>query len=311
MSGKIRYFGREFPVWKTALHIHTTRSDGQCSPEEMIRMYEERGFDVCCVTDHRKAAPVSQWRSRMLLISGMEFHPRGPRGIPWHIVSYGLPEELEDLSDLPVQEGIDRVIGLGGLCHAAHPAWSEIRSSDIMELRNISGVEVYNSGADEIGRADSSQTMIELWSASRHLAPLGVDDMHLRAYACQAWTMVLSETRDRAGILSALKNGRVYASDGPDFYAIEAEGTVLHAEFSPCSQVFLMMPQWYPYMAKLPCRADRAEGRTGVYTGFTADLKEVPDGSYVEIELRDADGKRAWSAPFLKQDGAIVFTENR
>jgi len=311
MSHKISYFGREFTAWKTALHQHTNRSDGECSPEELIEIYEKHGYDVCCFTDHRRSAPVSQWKSSMLLIPGMEFHPAGPRGITWHIVSYGLPEELEDLSPLPVQEGIDKAVSLGALCHVAHPAWSELRSTDIMPLKNISGVEIYNCVSDGIDRADSSQTMNELWKDGRYLVPLGVDDTHSRFCACLAWTMVLAETRDRAGILDALKAGRVYSSMGPEFYKIEADGTLLHAEFSPCRQSFLMMPSWYSYKVPMPSRLDRAVGKEGIYTEFTVDLKEVPDGSYAEIRLRDADGKYAWSAPFLKQDGKIVFTENK
>lgn len=266
MSVPISYCGKKLTGWKTALHSHTTRSDGESTPEEILEIYEKHGYDVFCFTDHRKSAPVSQWKSSMLLIPGMEFHPAGPRGITWHIVSYGIPEELEDLSALPVQDGIDKVVELGGLCHAAHPAWSEIRSTDILPLKNIIGFEIYNSVADEIGRADSTQTMLELWSAGRLLAPLGVDDIHHRSIACLAWTMVMAEKRDRESILAALKNGMFYASTGPEFYRIEFDGLRMRADFSPCRQVFIQAPQWYSYSLQNPSRLDRVAGKDGTYS---------------------------------------------
>ena len=39
-------------VYKGDLHLHSTRSDGQCSPEEIFDRLIARGFDFCCLTDH-------------------------------------------------------------------------------------------------------------------------------------------------------------------------------------------------------------------------------------------------------------------
>jgi len=38
---------------KGVLHCHTTESDGNLSPEELIKKYREEGFDFVAVTDHR------------------------------------------------------------------------------------------------------------------------------------------------------------------------------------------------------------------------------------------------------------------
>src|SRR5947199_371909 len=37
---------------RCALHAHTTRSDGEQSPEELVNHYEQAGFDVLAITDH-------------------------------------------------------------------------------------------------------------------------------------------------------------------------------------------------------------------------------------------------------------------
>jgi len=38
---------------KGCLHCHTTKSDGNLPPEELIKKYREEGFDFVAVTDHR------------------------------------------------------------------------------------------------------------------------------------------------------------------------------------------------------------------------------------------------------------------
>ena len=42
------------PLLKGKLHCHTTRSDGQSSPETVIRQYAAMGFDFLALTDHRR-----------------------------------------------------------------------------------------------------------------------------------------------------------------------------------------------------------------------------------------------------------------
>ena len=38
------------------LHVHTTASDGTCTPEEVVRLAAEAGLSAIAVTDHDTAA---------------------------------------------------------------------------------------------------------------------------------------------------------------------------------------------------------------------------------------------------------------
>ena len=40
------------PFYKANFHLHTTNSDGRRSPEEVIALYREQGYDVLAITDH-------------------------------------------------------------------------------------------------------------------------------------------------------------------------------------------------------------------------------------------------------------------
>ena len=48
MSGCIRMGGKSM----VDLHLHTTASDGQYPPEQVVRMAHERGVTFLAITDH-------------------------------------------------------------------------------------------------------------------------------------------------------------------------------------------------------------------------------------------------------------------
>ena len=78
----MNFMGQEWNAYKANLHNHTKLSDGSYTPQQLIDLYAENGYDVLAFTDHYKSNPVSTYDPKgMTLISGMELHPDGPRGI--------------------------------------------------------------------------------------------------------------------------------------------------------------------------------------------------------------------------------------
>ena len=68
-------FSEKRKMLKGGLHCHTTRSDGQDSPEDTIRYYKKNGYDFLALTDHRlynykNFAP----ETGITVIPGMEFN---------------------------------------------------------------------------------------------------------------------------------------------------------------------------------------------------------------------------------------------
>ena len=51
-------FERDGSWLRCALHAHTTRSDGELSPDELVRLYDDAGFDVLAITAHWSACRV-------------------------------------------------------------------------------------------------------------------------------------------------------------------------------------------------------------------------------------------------------------
>ena len=63
---------------KGGLHIHTTCSDGELTPQEVATAYEERGYDFIAFTDHDYLLKpnyhdlYSQVKSKMIIFHGIE-----------------------------------------------------------------------------------------------------------------------------------------------------------------------------------------------------------------------------------------------
>ena len=47
-------FDPKLPFFKGNLHCHTTVSDGKLSPDEVVALYRDLGYDFLALTDHRR-----------------------------------------------------------------------------------------------------------------------------------------------------------------------------------------------------------------------------------------------------------------
>ena len=293
LQKKMDFYGQVLPVFKCGLHTHSTVSDGSFKPEEVIQKYARAGYDVLAFTDHRKPNPVSTYDGQgMTLISGMEIHPRGPRGLTWHLLALGIPEDFPGKYSTG-QEAVDAVIGAGGIVYCAHPCWSTFSSHDILGLKGLTGIEVYNTNCKFIGRENSEECWYELIGAGWLCPALAVDDMHTDCDLFGGWTMVIAPDRKPASIVKALKEGRCYATQGPEFTRLAWKDGVFEAEFSEAEEVLLLGcpggeivgTPGFPTPETKP-RLTRCSYRPG--PGFRGSIR---------CRIRDSQKRYAWTAP--------------
>ena len=111
--------------YKVALHQHTTNSDGLLTPEEMIKMYKEAGYDAVAITDHWKYQN-SSIVDGVTVISGCEYNMGASDTAVdvMHIVGVGMNYAPNLSKENARQEVIDGIIEAGGMAILAHPAWS-------------------------------------------------------------------------------------------------------------------------------------------------------------------------------------------
>ena len=98
-----------------AWHVHTTRSDGRGTLDEVMRAAREAGLQFVVVTDHNVLTPADQgWHDGVLVVEGTEASTRFG-----HVVALGVPRAL----DAAERDGdpLGAIARLGGEAVLAHP----------------------------------------------------------------------------------------------------------------------------------------------------------------------------------------------
>lgn len=306
----IDFYGEQLNVYRASLHTHSTTSDGKMTPDEVLKYYADAGYDVVCMTDHRKTNNIAGLNHcGMLVISGVELHPTGGRIARSHLLCINVPEDFdvsvaeggEEGSNL-MQQVIDAVNAAGGLCYFAHPYWCGFRSTEAAELTGLAGIEVYNTSTRYIGRAYNMQFWDELCDMDILLPALAVDDAHKPRDLFGGWTMICSSDRSPESIVSALREGRYYATQGPEFKRISYKDGIFEAEFTPVTSVIGISNQCRGFCAGVPNFEGDGEAPEITSCRFeTAKLNtagKVPiECNYFRLQIIDAEGRHAWTNP--------------
>lgn len=308
-------------VWlKTALHTHTSDTDGELQPRAVAEHYEWAGFDVLAITDHWTLTSVPS-TDHLLVITGAELavDPLG-KGRYTEILAIGIDTLPDDPGgDRAYWERIDNydfktfpdlstaaafITGQGGAAFVAHPYWSGLTPEVLLGAEGLTGLELFNASSErENGRGDSSYIWDLALEAGMSLSAIATDDSHYPLFDIgDAWTMVRAADRSREAVLDALRDGRSYASNGPVLHDVRRDGGRIEVRCSPCRSVGLHT-RYQEGWAVLADHRGRQEGArilgrddTGsvVRAEFRPDVQDLP---FVRVVATDAKGRTAWTNP--------------
>ena len=279
MFGKKRY--------KLGLHQHSTRSDGALTPAEVATLYREAGYDAITLNDHWVYSGPEVLEG-LPIFSGAEYHVgyrEAGEGI-YHIISLFTEREPQLVREEATVQGIiDAIHEAGGLAVLGHPAWSLNTPDRVRLLKNVDATEIYNTVSYTVGREDSS-VLVDMFAMNGQLFPLiAADDFH-RTTAIPhpvSAIMVESESLDAASLKSAIREGRFYATQGPEIH-LKREGNTVKVYCSPASKIL--------FYSNIVVSANRLQMGEGL-TEATYQLNE--NEHYVRAEVVDAEGRRAFS----------------
>lgn len=295
---------------KGALHSHTTRSDGKCTPEEVVRQHEENGYDFLAITDHRNYNYDSFGARTLTIIPAMETDRRFTGSLePWcshcyHSVCLGPEDRTRNgyaqdekpeggfvSGQAEFQQVLDEVHAKGNITMLCHPEWSCLYARDFDRFEGIWAMELWNSGcALEDGiDTDNGHLWDDMLMQGKGWFGVAVDDGHNDKQNCLGWVMVNSEN-SVDDILAALQRGAFYSSCGPvirDFY-VDDENKA-HIACSECERV-----QFYCGITRCT-KIQAAEG--SVLTDAQAPVNG--HAFYVRAVVTDREGRKAWTNPIF------------
>jgi hypothetical protein len=290
---------------KGNLHCHTTRSDGRVSPQERVDGYAKQGYDFLAITDHCKITPIDSVRcpEGLILIQGVELHPDNPfGGQRHHFLALNVSKDI-DSTAMPPQHVIDAVNEQGGSIWLAHPYWSAVNIiRDILPLRGLAGIEVFNTACRGMARGESNVHWDDWIMMGGKLVPaIANDDAHSnpdedRVDTYQAWTCVRVKERTAEAILDAITKGASYCSTGPKIHDIHLSPSPLgkkgqrvvraHIKCSPCMRAYSLFDVY----------GIEYHNNGVLFEEAFFDLRA--EARYVRFEVLAPDGSKAWSNPY-------------
>ncbi len=163
--------------YKGNLHTHTSESDGDRVPQDVVDAYASRNYDFLMLSDHDCLTPPESVDAKgMTLIPGNEVTADGP-----HLLHVNAPAVLTPVVDrLAVVAEIEAA---GGLAIACHPNWKKdfnhCPQSLLEDARGLCGVEIYNGVVRHLeGSPCATDRWDQLLGAGRRIWGFANDDSH-------------------------------------------------------------------------------------------------------------------------------------
>lgn len=295
--------------FKGNLHTHTINSDGDSTPDEVVRWYREHDYDFLVLTDHNFLTGVDGLNAvqgapgRFLVMKGEEV--TGAVGQkPIHVNGLDvsrlvIPPEADTVAGL-LQGMVDAIRGADGVPSINHPnfGWA-ISADELGALQRTRLFEVYNGHprVNNVG-GGGEPGLEEIWdrvlSSGRLLFGIAVDDAHYFKRPWDptvpspghGWVYVRAASLEPRAIVGALESGAFYSSTGVELAALEVTPTAVRVAVKPVPSS--------KYRVQFIGRGGRllAEVADG-----TAAYTVKGDEGYVRARVLESNGAVAWTQP--------------
>ena len=300
------------PRWyKGNTHTHTLNSDGDSTPDEVVRWYREHRYDFLVLTDHNFLTAVDGLNAlhgaddRFLVIKGEEVTDKlGDR--PLHINGLDVgtrvaPQGGTSVAEI-LQRNVDAIRQVKGVPHINHPnfRWA-ITPAELQQVRNNKLLEIYN-GHPQVNNVGGGGVpgLEEMWDAVLSSGVLvygiAVDDAHTFkdpgnpdvAGPGRGWVSVRASRLEARALLDAMERGDFYASTGVELldYRASTREVAVTVKPTPFSK----------YRIQFIGKGGRVLNES-LQPAATYQVKG--DEGYVRARVIESNGRMAWGQPVV------------
>lgn len=308
----------ESPVqwFKGNTHTHTVNSDGDSTPDDVVKWYREHGYEFVVLTDHNFLTSIDGLNAlhganqKFLVVKGEELTDPSA-GVPLHVNGLDVSREVraqggESVVDV-LQRTVNAIRAAGGVPHINHPnfGWA-ITAEQLAQVKNTRLFEIYNGhplvNNDGGGGVPGLEEVWDrLLSRGIQIYGLAVDDAHYFKQPGnpsvpgpgRGWVYVRAPRLEARALVDALDRGDFYSSTGVVLEDVRSD--------SRSMTVTVKADAWAKYRIQFIGKNGRL-------------LREVPDttatytfdGSegYVRARVLESNGRRAWVQPIVVRDRA-------
>jgi hypothetical protein len=291
------------------LHTHTLNSDGDSTPDDVVRWYREHGYHFVAITDHNYLTSVDGLNAlhgaddKFLVIRGEELTDRiGDK--PIHVNGLDPSSVVKPPGGgtvvAMVQNMVDAIRAARGVPSINHPnfGWA-ISAGELAEVQRTRLFEVFNghplvNNLGGGGVPGLEETWDRILSSGKLLYGIAVDDAHYfkRPEDKAAprpgfgWVHVRAARLEPRAIVEALERGEFYASTGVELQSIESSPQSL--------TVAVRAERQSKYRIQFIGRQGRLLSES-ISSPATYAFKG--DEGYVRAKVIESNGKVAWVQP--------------
>ncbi len=312
--GLTQHNNETFHWYKGNTHTHTLNSDGDSTPDDVVRWYREHGYHFLVITDHDYFTNVDGLNAvigaekQFIVIMGIEAS-YGVDSRSIHInglnpKQYILPQKGTGVVET-IQKNVNAIRDAGGVPHINHPnyRWS-ITADDLKQITNCKLFELF-SGHPHINNygGGGMPSVEEIWddvlSSGKLIYGVAVDDAHAFkepwnkdvARPGQGWIMVRAKHLTAGALLEAMEEGDFYASTGVEIekFQVDEDGMSIMIKVSGPTK---FRTQFIGKDGKV-FKEDISNPATYQFKG---------NEMYIRAKILDSNGRVAWIQPVKVKD---------
>ena len=297
--------------YKGNTHTHTVNSDGDSTPDDVVRWYRQHGYHFLVLTDHNFLTSVDGLNAlhgadeKFAVIKGEEVSDSFD-GKALHINGLDVnarvaPQGGTSVSDV-LERNVQAIRKANGIPHINHPnfRWA-ITRQELEQVRSNRLFEIFN-GHPQVNNLGGGGVpgMEEVWDAilsnGTVLYGIAVDDAHTFtqpgnpdvAAPGRGWVVVRAPRLEARALLDALERGDFYASNGVELldYQTSAKQIMVSVKVTPYSK----------YRIQFLGKGGRVL-REVLEPIATYDIRG--DEGYVRARVLESNGRMAWCQPVV------------
>ena len=291
--------------YKGNLHAHTSESDGDESPENVVQWYAHHEYDFLVLSDHNCLTLFGDNANEPLLIPGEELTVQlENQDKAVYVNSIGLSKPVKPINAtfiLPtIQANVDAILEAGGIPVLSAPYYRpDFDPRTLKEIEGAKFMDIYNSHPLIVEGDPRTFSFEEIWdeilSSGKIMFGTATDDAHNyiefgpdKANPGGAWIMVHATSLSEKAIMEGLKSGDFYASTGI---------SLKDAHLSPNS-LYVKIQETIGQSYKTVFI-----GHSGTVLAEEEGLEAIyhlrGNEGYVRARITSSDGSRAWTQPIL------------
>ena len=303
----------KYKWYKGNIHTHTTESDGDDTPESVVKWYRKHGYDFLVLSDHNHITlleyPKGKRRfKRPLMIPGEEVSANieiDGKLIPLHINGIGINRLVEptysDTIISTIQANVDNIIEAGGIASINHPNFKWAFShNELIHIKGASLLEIHNghpatNNQGGPGKFSTEQIWDFILSNNKKIFGVATDDSHnyhdftpIKSNPGRGWLMVKSNELSVDKIVESIKLGNFYSSTGVTLEEVNISNKSIN--------INICQEKEYIYKTEfIGTDGELLAMVPGLNPSFKLDKNQI----YVRAVITNSGGEKAWVQPIF------------